>query len=146
MADQISRAAIYNLAIEQGATYRLPFVVGYRETVNDSETIITPYDLTGCTARAQLREAYGEPVLLFAKTESTTTTDPTTGVVTVTAPGLHITDPLKGRVELFWSDEQTDTLAGITRAVWDLEIEYPSGDVQRVMQGKVTISPNITRD
>ena len=41
------------------------------------------------------------------------------------------------------TDTQTDLLE-LRRAVYDLELVWPSGDVLRLMQGKVIISLNVT--
>ena len=42
------------------------------------------------------------------------------------------------------SDETTANIrAG--RYVYDVEIEYPTGSVERIFEGIVTVSPNVTR-
>lgn len=126
-------AANYDLYIEQGATFRFTSTYGYKDgtvDVNGNETVI-PYDLAGCRIRMQIRVRQGAQVLASASTANN-------GIVIATPTTL-------GKFTVTLTDELTDTLT-VSRAKWDLEVGYPSGDVVRVMQGKVTISPNITRD
>lgn len=125
-------AASYDLYIEQGATYRFTLVYGYKDgTVDaDGNPNVIPYDITGCRARMQIRRSRGTEVLVSATTNN---------------GGIVFTDPVGGRMEVTITDEATDDLA-LKRAKYDLEVTYPSGDVVRVLQGEVSISPNITRD
>jgi len=125
-------AATYDVLIEQGATFRLPFVYGFRTGATDPATgapVVAPYDLTGCKARMHVRSSVNsETPLLEASSD--------TGGITL--------EPTAGKITVTLTDEQTATLTG-RRAVYDLEVEYPSGDVKRVLQGKVTISAEVTR-
>jgi hypothetical protein len=90
-----------------------------------------PYDLTGCKARMQIRQRRGTEVLISATTSN---------------GGIKIdNDPTTGRLVVTVTDEATDSLT-ITKAKYDLEIGYPSGDVVRILEGSVKISPNITQD
>jgi hypothetical protein len=122
-------AAKYDLHVETGATFRLSFVYGRRTgaTDVDGNPVVEPYDLTGCTARMQIRQSIGRDVLVQADTDA----------------GIVIDGPA-GRIVVTLTDEQTATLV-VRRGVYDLEVEYPSGDVVRVLEGKVTISANVTR-
>lgn len=85
-----------------------------------------PVDLAGATARMQIREQVGGAVLLELTTEN--------GGLAITAPGT-ITRTL--------SATQTAALAW-TDAVYDLEVQYPDGTVQRYLQGAVTVSREVT--
>lgn len=126
-------AANYDLYIEQGATFRFSVTWGRKTGQQDSagNDIVERYDLTGCVIRMQIRKSVGGDVLISA---------------TTTNGGIVIdTDPTTGKFAICITDEATDSLAS-TRAKWDLEVGWPSGDVQRVFQGNVKISPNITRD
>jgi len=127
-------AGVYPLAIDQGETLRLSVV--YATPAVEPETEPTPIDLSGATARMQVREKYGSPVLAEITTEN---------------GGLTINGPT-GEIELFLTDVQTDAIGvkdGLASprlsAVFDLEVTFPSGDVKRVLEGPITIDPNITR-
>jgi hypothetical protein len=117
------------LYIEQGATFTLGFN-WHREgpTVDGVATPGDPYDLTGWVARMQFRKSQQAPALVSA----TSTDKITLGGVT-------------GRIDVKLTDEDTDALT--TRScLYDLELESPTGDVHRLLEGAVTISPNITQD
>jgi hypothetical protein len=124
-------AGSFTLALEQGATYRRTFTWGTAGTpdVDGNPTLGTPHDLTGCTARMQIRQAYGKPVLLEATTEND-------GIVL---------GGVDGTIELALSDTMTDAVALRSPGRYDLEVMYPSGDVVRVLEGPVTVDLNITR-
>lgn len=127
-------AALWDdLNLEQGATRRFRVQYAHR----DAEGNPVPYDLTGCTARMQLRPRYGGVVLV----ELTTTP---------TEQGSIELQP-NGWIAVWISDEATDGLVRedgkpYRSVVWDLEVEWPSGDVSRVLQGTAAVDANITRD
>lgn len=85
-----------------------------------------PVDLTGATARMQIRAQVGGAVLLELTTAN--------GGLAVTGPGT-ITRTLSAAqtAALTWSE-----------AVYDLEVEYADGTVQRYLQGDVTVSREVT--
>jgi len=85
-----------------------------------------PVDLTGATARMQIRAGIGGALLLELTTEN---------------DGLAITGP--GTLTRTMSAAQTAALAW-TEAVYDLEIQYADGTVQRYLQGAVTVSREVT--
>lgn len=85
-----------------------------------------PVDLTGATARMQIRAQLGGAVLLELTTEN--------GALAITGLGT-ITRTL--------SAAQTAALAW-TEGVYDLEVQYPDGTVQRYLQGAVTVSREVT--
>ena len=112
-------AAQYNIIIEQGATWRLSL------TWKDSAG--APIDLTGYTARMQVRQAYGAADALLSLSNGTgITLGPSAGVITLTA-----------------SATQTAAIAA-RNGVYDLEMVAPDGTVTRLLQGSVTISPEVT--
>jgi hypothetical protein len=126
-------AATYDLYIEQGSTFRVSLVYGHKDgTVDvDGNANVVPYDLTGCVARMQVRQRRASEVLISATTSNggiVFDADPTTGKLTITI-----------------TDEATNALS-VSKARYDLEIGYPSGDVVRILQGKVTVDPNITQN
>lgn len=135
MAGKLDLTVANNLGIDQGETYRL--FISYALPPSEDEPQV-PIDITGCSARMQVREKYGSPVLVELTTEEGG------GIVLVGE---------EGKINITISDVQTDAMgarAGSTRprteAVYDLELVFPSGDVQRVVQGVIEIDPNITRE
>lgn len=125
-------AATYNLYIEQGATFRFSLVAGYKTGAKDPQgnDIVEPYDLTGCSARMQIRQRRGGEVLVAATTLN---------------GGIVFEDAVNGKMSVCITDEATDKLT-MSKAKYDLEIGYPSGDVKRILEGLVKISANITQD
>lgn len=121
-------AASLPLYIEQGATKIFTLTWGS----GTSEADMKPYDLTGCTARMQIRKAVADTAFML---EVTGDNDADSEIV-LDADGVII---------VTISDEKTDMLVGTT-GVYDLEVEWPDGRVSRVVQGQVTISPNVTRE
>lgn len=125
-------AASYPLKVDQGETFRLSLVYALPGPTSDDPVV--PIDITDYTARMQIREKYASPVLVEATTEN---------------GGIEIVGE-EGRINLVLTDVQTDTLGAKgdkprTSALYDLEIVSPGGDVKRVVEGSVTINPNITR-
>lgn len=116
------------LKIYQGATFskRLQWSTASPE---DPTVPGTPIDLTGCTARMQIREEKtASAVLLELTTEN--------GRLTIT--------PEEGRVDLLLTDEETTEVTWET-GVWDLEIVHPGGEVTRLVEGTVSVSLEVTR-
>lgn len=118
-------AAKYNFKLEQGATWRLQL------TLKDSSD--DPIDLTGHIVRMQLRTAHSARTALV----SLTTVTP--------AHGISIPTPTNGVVTLELTDEETALLPP-RELVYDVEVENPSGEVQRVLQGVATVDPEVTRE
>lgn len=113
-------AVPYNLYVEQGADF-------YHELFlhDDSGNRL---DLTNYTARSQFRRSY----------RSSTYTN------FVLEIGNQALDVERGRIIFRLADTATiDLRPG--RYVFDLEIESDDGNVIRVVEGIVTISPNVTR-
>jgi len=114
------------LTIYQGATFRQSFTWKSGPTATEAE----PVDLTGCVARAYIREKYDSPAPLLDMT---------------TENGRIVLGGAAGTVDLELAADATATLPYLKRgARWDLEIEWPDGDVCRLFQGAVTISPEVT--
>jgi hypothetical protein len=119
-------AGIYNMLIEQGTTFVRSFNIQYPDP-EDPEVYLN-YDLTGYTARMQIRR----------------TIDSSTAIVTCTTENGRISiDDENGVVTVSMTDEVTSAIT--TSGVYDLEIEDASGNVSRVVQGTVTLSPEVTR-
>jgi hypothetical protein len=113
-------AAQYDLTIEAGATFTKVF--RWRNAEGD------PIDLTGYTARMQIRETYASPTPLVSLT---------------TGSGITL-EAADGVVNVEITADQTAALAA-RRGVYDLELEDASGFVTRLVEGKVTIRPEVTR-
>lgn len=110
--------AVYaNLTIDQGSDFQTTI------TVEGSNGL--PFDLTGYSARGQIRRSY---------------TSTTAYSFTAT-----ITDPTDGEINIFLDNSVTAAMkAG--RYLYDVEIvQTSSSDVTRVIEGQVEITPRITR-
>lgn len=120
-------AAKRNLYIEQGATFNLSF------TWNEgtSAAVGPPVDLTGCKARMQIRAKQQSSAIVDALSDGE-------------SPAIILGDAA-GTIEVTLTDDMTDQLS-LKSALYDLEIEFPDGTVYRLLEGTVTVSPNITQD
>lgn len=114
-----------NLEIKQGSTFD-DFVTW--KTGATSETA-TPVDLTGCTARTQFRAKHDSPTVLLELT---------------TANGGMELGGTAGTVRWLISAEDTADITWTT-AVYDTEIVFADGTVQRKFAGKVKVSKEVTR-
>lgn len=109
-----------NFTIKQGSTFRKPFqwIAGG-----------TPVDMTGWTARMQIRpEVDSDSVIAELTTEN--------GGITI--------EPLEGKISLFLSDVETGAFS-FESAVYDIELVDQAGDVHRDIEGKIKLSPEVTR-
>lgn len=107
--------------IEKGATYR--------HTLYWKDSSETAINLTGCTAKLQVRATVDSTIVLLE--------------LSTTNLGLIITS-LLGKIDLYISDEATTVLTG-TGGVYDLEIYFNTGDTTRLVEGKVAFKPEVTR-
>lgn len=113
-------AVSYNLFVEQGADF-------YHELfVYDDDGDLL--NLTGYEARAQFRRSY--------RSETATDFDIEIGDQEVVEN--------RGKIILRLEDADSMELRP-GRYVYDLEIESTAGNVIRVVEGIVTLSPNVTR-
>lgn len=64
--------------------------------------------------------------------------------LTQTNGRAQVTAPDSGEITLLITDEDTAAL-NFTSGVYDLEIEYADGTVDRVLYGKVALSKEVTR-
>ena len=104
-----------NLIIDQGATYATK--------LNITDANGPAVDLTGYSAAAQIRKHY-------------TSSNSTPFTVTLTAA--------TGAVVLSLSSNSTANLVA-GRYVYDVELIDGAGRISRIIEGTVTISPNVTR-
>lgn len=119
-------AGVLNLSIEQGATYR-------KSMTWKTGTPLAVVPLTGYTARMQLRRAVTDTLPLVSITD------------VLSASGQIVLGGVAGTVEIHITD--TATMSLLTGGVYDLELmpPSPSTDVKRLIQGKYTLSLNVTR-
>lgn len=94
------------------------------------------------------RLVYNEPMNLAAgwtaRMHVRESRDATDILQAFTSAGTSIELGSDGRIELVLDDADTNDL-DFASAVYDLELEDSSGNVYRVAQGKVTLSPQVTR-
>lgn len=116
-----------DLYIEAGATFDRSWV--WRETLENG-SLGDPVDLTGYTARMHIRRTLVDPdILVDANTENE----------------QIILGGTAGTVQVLIPDEVTEEI-GVTAGVYDLELESAGGYVYRLLEGKVKVSPNVTRE
>lgn len=114
-----------NLTIIQGADFDDDFVW----QAGPDEDNLAPVDITGCTARMQVRAEVDSPdVLLSLTTENGgIALGGATGSVVLTLTALQT-------AAIDWE-----------QGVYDLELVYPDARVRRLMAGRVVVSPEVTR-
>ncbi len=117
-------AAKLDLLIEQGATFKHTLYVK-----QGSGESATPADLTGYTARMQIRAEVESTAVLIDLTIAN-------GRIEITAA--------EGRIDITISAVDTAAM-DFDVGVYDLELVSGSGEVMRVVQGKVTLSREVTR-
>lgn len=136
------RAARRDIYIEQGATWTLPLtwltlVPGANP--GDPPEQGPPVDLTGWRAQMQIRKKPGGPVAAAAYSWP---------LPDAPQPRIALGGPL-GTVLIQLEESDTDALI-LKEAVYDLELVDPSATpeprVIRLLEGKVFISPNVTRE
>jgi FtsP/CotA-like multicopper oxidase with cupredoxin domain len=116
-------AAPRDLYIEQGAA----FILSFTWYPGDPATT-TPNDLTGATAAMQIRDKQGGTIYVDA-------TD---------ANGKIVLGGVAGTIAIELDDADTNAIL-VKTAVYDLEVTLASGVTYRLLQGRVTVSPNITQ-
>lgn len=114
-------AAQRDITIEKGATFR------YSLTWKDSDSV--PVDLTGYTARMQVRRKVDsdDTLLDLSSSNGDITLGGSLGTIVIVASATD-TAAIEGKV-----------------GVYDVEVESASGVVTRIIEGKVTLSPEVTR-
>ena len=112
-----------DLDIYKGSTYRR----GFQWLTSDK----TPMDLTSCEIKTQIRAYVDSPDVLYeASTQNSKIT---------------LTEPLEGKFELEISSDDSKNWV-FSKAVYDLDITFPSGDVFTVVEGLVNTKGQVTRD
>lgn len=110
------------LTILQGETYSHPMVWKAGEPA-------VPVDITGCSARMQVRSIVDSAVVLLELTSDNGGIE------------LGTTD---GAITLKMTAAATAALAW-PRGVYDLEVVHTDGTVRRLLEGSVKVRPEVTR-
>jgi hypothetical protein len=113
-------AATHNFTIDQGSDWFTTFV--YKDSAG------TVINLTGYTAALQIRDTYA---------------DSATDLSLTVGSGITIT-AASGKIDVRATAAQTGAIAA-GQYVYDLEITSSGGVVTRLVQGKITVSPQVTR-
>ncbi len=87
-------------------------------------------NLTGCTARMQIRKSVNDSTILDNLTTENNR--------------LEITEPLNGKFKIT-IPASASTAYAFTSAVYDLEIIFTDGSVIRVIEGCLSAIPEVTR-
>jgi hypothetical protein len=112
----------YNISIDQGATFSL--VVTWKDSLD------TPVNLTGYTARMQARQEY---------------TSPNPPLFSLTSPiGGIVINAAQGQVAVTIEAQETTNFAA-GKYVYDLEIVSGAGVVTRLIEGRCVVNPEVTK-
>jgi len=124
-------AGVYNITLEQGTTfYRLIDVM--EPTILDPD-VYEPFNLTGYTARMQIRRTIDSPDPMLSLTSPT-----------VNGNGITVMDGANNAISININDATTSTIP--SSGLYDLEIiKTSTGQVSRLIQGTVTLSQEVTR-
>jgi hypothetical protein len=89
-----------------------------------------PVNLTGWTARVHIREKLADAAILLALTTEN-------GAITLDA---------SGNIAVTVSAAQTKAFTPLKKAVFDLELQSPTGFVRNLVGGTIEIGLNVTRE
>jgi len=109
-------ATISNLYVDAGSTYSNMITVA----ASNGQAL----DLTGYTVASQMRKSYQSS--------------------TAYTFNASIFNPIRGKIRLELTDEQSESIPP-GRWLYDVEIESPTGQRTRVVEGVVTVNPQITK-
>ena len=111
----------FDITINQGATFEL--------TVTWKDSTGAAINLTGYSARMQVRETYSSASTIVSLTNGSG----------ITLGGSA------GTIAILISATTTAALTAPFSGVYDLELVSASGVVTRLLQGAATVSPEVTR-
>ena len=109
-------ANVTNLAIDQGSNTNVTILV--------TDASGSARNLAGYTSRSQLKRSY------FSTTNTTFS--------------VSISDPSSGEIVLSLTADQTANLK-YGRYVYDVELVSNTGSVERIIEGIVTVYPEVTK-
>lgn len=116
----------YDITIDQGADFYWPI-----EVVDEVDGVEVPVDLTGYSAEMQIRETYGDTVILATYS---------------TANGKITLDELFGMIYIKEPYTETDDYPSDFKGVYDIKLTSPAPiTVDRLIQGKAIVNPEVTR-
>jgi hypothetical protein len=115
-------AGVYNTVIEKGATFEL--------TVTYNDATGAAVNLTTWTVRMQVRETPSSASAILTSE----------GV----SPTIVLTKNSSGVISATVSAANTAALT-VATAYYDIEAQTSAGVVRRVLQGRIIISPEVTR-
>lgn len=116
--------------LNKGADWVIQFTFTNRDTLG----VVTPLDLTNADdIRLHVRESFTSAIIVQATIANTffVKTDATGGVATMTIPG---------------STTKDITVPASGQGIYDLEIQFSSGAIERKLEGTVEISDNVTQE
>jgi hypothetical protein len=120
----------YNFGVKQGDDFTVEFSIQNAD--------LTPFDLTGYSARLHVRKSFGSTTVLINSSSLGVT------------PSLIITDPLTGVI--YWNVSSTETAAIKIQGdeetidlVYDLEVVSSTGKVLTPARGTITLYHEVTR-
>jgi len=123
----MSTAGIHNLLCDQGATFRKTLTMFQ----SDGTTVV---DLTGYSARMKIKDEVGGTLIKSLTSSSG-------GGLTIGGSSGNATN---GEIDIQISATDTASFSAPLDAVYDLEIQSNTGVVDRVLQGKFIINPEVT--
>lgn len=117
-----------DFTIEQGTTFQRKITL--------TDELDVPIDLTGRTFRGQIKKVAGHGVALATFSFSL--------LNQLTNPGelyFSLTDVQTAAIP---AAKQTAATKETVQYAYDIEMIYPTGNVERLLEGVVTISPEVT--
>lgn len=128
------QAGVYDINIDQGANWSLSL------TWKDSTG--TPINLTGYSARMQIRKSYDASAtkLSLTSTAGNIVLGGVAGTIAISATKTQTADIVLDYFSLFWKNNKQ-----AQKMVYDLELETSGGDVVRLLQGAALLYPEVTR-
>lgn len=125
-------AGVYNITCEQGSSFLRTLEIEQPDLATDpTGQTYEPFDLTGYTARMQVRR----------------TIESASAIVTLTTENLGLEiNPTAGTTNLIKISMSASVTASIsTSGVYDLEIIDNVGFVSKVVKGAFNLIPEVTR-
>lgn len=122
-------AGKYDFTIEQGTTYEDDFT--WRVDDGSDPPTGPIINLTGCTARMQIRPTISDATIIQELTTEN-------GGIIITGGNVA------PNIQWIITDLQTEAMS-FTTAVYDLEVVLSTGKVRRLLKGTVSLDKEVTR-
>lgn len=119
----------YDIILQQAATYDLP--ISYRDSAG------TPIDMSGYTARLQVRELPQYPLLIEFNTELTAN-----GFVFLSGPAEEREDGANGNLRLFMTAANSANIGALV-ARYQLNITDSEGVVTPLIEGRFEVQGSV---